>query len=91
MIPYSQLILSKPLSFYSMFYKINNEDKDKMFQDSLVDKLNSRNIDLEKQSFQMNEDLYHLSQQIKELLRTQQDNKTQIQTLEQVIHYYTIF
>ena len=74
-----------------MFYKINNEDKDKMFQDSLVDKLNSRNIDLEKQSFQMNEDLYHLSQQIKELLRTQQDNKTQIQTLEQVIHYYTIF
>ena len=74
-----------------MFYKINNEDKDKMFQDSLVDKLNSRNIDLEKQSFQMNEDLYHLSQQIKELLCTQQDNKTQIQTLEQVIHYYTIF
>lgn len=83
-IPFSELITSKPFNFYSMFHQINGEDKEKMFKDTLVQIMEYRNKELESQSYQMNEDLFHFSKQIKLFGRKEDKYLDEIDQLKEV-------
>ena len=82
--PFSDLITSKPLSFYSLYYQLSKEDKDKMYSDSLVKKVQERNNALEKQCFNMDQDLNHLSREVRRLLGSEKEGLDEINQLRQV-------
>jgi hypothetical protein len=61
-------LFSPPLNFYSVYYKINSEEKDKMLAEAGFRALRNRNQFLEEQVRYQEEDLKLMGKEIRVLL-----------------------
>ena len=73
------LIISKPLNFYSMYIKISNEDKDELFQSLKVRSLKRKVCDQQEHIERTEEDLNSISKELKNILSEENQKREELE------------